>query len=72
MANTQLSPSINIPISDTTELTCPECSKDTFDIVYKVLEMSKLSPHNPTKQDILKPIPYFRCIYCKHILKEGE
>lgn len=62
---------VDIPINEATEVTCPKCGSNIFDIVYKVFKMSKLSPHNPTKQDIIKPMPYFKCANkkCGHVLK---
>lgn len=72
MNNTPKQTKVNIPMNEAAEVTCPECDKSIFDIVYKILKVSKLSPHNPTNQDIIKPIPYFKCANCKYILKEGD
>lgn len=72
MNNTPKQAKINIPVSEAAEVICPKCDNSIFDIVYKIMKVSKLSPHNPTNQDIIKPIPHFRCISCKHVLKEGD
>lgn len=71
MNNTPKQVNLDIPAGEATEVTCPKCDCNTFNIIYKILKVSKLSPHNPTKQDIIKPMPYFKCSNedCGHILK---
>lgn len=71
MNNTPKQVELDIPMGEAAEVICPKCDGNIFDIIYKVLKVSKLSPHNPTNQDIIKPMPYFRCISkkCGHILK---
>lgn len=71
MNNTPKQVKIDIPAGEATEVTCPKCNNNIFDIIYKILKISKLSPHNPTNQDIIKPIPCFKCTNkkCGHILK---
>lgn len=62
---------LNIPMNETSEVNCPKCNKNIFDITYKIIKVSKLSPHNTSNQDLIKPIPHFKCANkkCGHVLK---
>jgi len=72
MVTPQKQAKVGIDPKDLKEFKCPECSGNLFDLVYKILQISKLLPSNPTGKDIMKPVPYFKCANkkCGHILKD--
>ena len=63
---------ININMKDATDFKCLKCDGNLFDVVYSIFKISKMLPSNQTGEDIIKPVPHFKCANkkCGHVLKD--
>lgn len=64
----QATKQLNVPAGETQPMACEDCGFDIFDQGFRVRKMSKMSPHNPTGQDMVAPMPVFICMACGHEL----
>jgi len=62
---------VNIDLSEGSEEPCPKCGKNIYNVVFKIIKISKLAKSNPTGKDIMIPQSYFKCENkkCGHLMK---
>ena len=61
---------LNIPLDQSTPITCDECGLDQFNQIFFLRKFSKFI--TGTEQDALMPIPTFACKACGHVNTEFE
>lgn len=59
---------MNVSIKDTTEMTCEECSHNTFVQVFFLRKVSRFV--TGTTEDAVVPVNAFACSKCGHVNKE--
>ena len=64
---------LDIPIQDTTAITCPKCGKNLFVERTMLHKISKMHPKNPSGKDLIMPRPVLVCANkkCGRVLKEA-
>ena len=56
---------MNLNLDAATDIDCDECSSKTFSQVYLIKRISPLV--SPNGQEIMVPMPIFKCSSCNHI-----
>lgn len=62
---------IMFDIKDAKPFVCPLCGKTRFEIIHKIMKLSKLAASNRTGHDIFIPVPAYRCMKkgCGYVLE---
>ena len=56
---------MNLNLDNATDVICDECSEKTFDQAFLIKRISPLV--SPNGQEIMAPMPIFKCSSCGHI-----
>jgi len=53
-----------------TDILCPICQSDVFETVTMLKKISAIM--SPSGQEMVAPLPAYRCVECKHVMEEGD